>query len=152
MSPDQFSTASLHIVYRPDLGQLAGRWLRSVSEAELHEGYAALRRAALHHGCGRWLVDTRRRVVRTSNGPEWITTQFLPEMQQALGQPLRVCFLVLPDFLASLPPTRTPAAPCSLPASSMRVPPAPGWSLARIWLFASARRGGATRQRVPDPT
>lgn len=102
MSLDQFSTASLHIVYRPDLGQLTGRWLRSVSEAELHEGYAALRRAALHHGCGRWLVDARRRVTRTSTGPEWVTSRFLPEVQQALGQPLRVCFLVLPDYLAGL--------------------------------------------------
>ena len=109
MSPDQFSTASLHITYRPDIGQLAGRWLRSVSEAELHEGYAALRRAALHYGCARWLVDARRRVTRSLNGPEWVTSRFLPEMQQALGQPLRVCFLVLPDYLASLPANSQPS-------------------------------------------
>jgi len=111
MSPDQFSTVCLHIAYRPDIGQLAGRWLRSVSEAELHAGYAALRRAALHYGCGRWLVDARRRVTRAANGPEWITTHFLPEMQQALGQPLRVCFLVLPDYLASLPPNSHLSSP-----------------------------------------
>lgn len=111
MPPDQFSTVCLHIAYRPDLDQLVGRWLRSVSEAELHEGYAALRRAALHHRCGRWLVDARRRVTRTTNGPEWITTRFLPEMQQALGQPLRVCFLVLPDYLARLPADSIPSGP-----------------------------------------
>jgi len=103
MSPDQFSTSCLHVAYRPDLGQLTGRWLRSVSEAELQDGYAALRRAALHHTCGRWLVDTRRRITRSLDGPEWVTSRFLPEMQQALGQPLRVCFLVLPDYLAGLP-------------------------------------------------
>jgi len=102
MSPDQFSTVCLHVAYRPDLGHLTGRWLRSVSEAELHEGYAALRRAALHYACGRWLVDARRRVTRSLSGPEWVTSRFLPEMQQALGQPLRVCFLVLPDYLAGL--------------------------------------------------
>ncbi|MGI4763369.1 MAG: hypothetical protein ACRYF0_21840 [Janthinobacterium lividum] len=111
MSPDQFSTVCLHIVYRPDLGQLTGRWLRSVSEAELHEGYAALRRAALHYQCGRWLVDARRRVTRSLNGPEWVTSRFLPEMQQALGLPLRVCFLVLPDYLANLPANSRPGGP-----------------------------------------
>jgi hypothetical protein len=111
MSLDQFSTVCLHIAYRPDLGQLTGRWLRSVSEAELHEGYAALRRAALHYTCGRWLIDARRRVARSLNGPEWVTSRFLPEMQQALGQPLRVCFLVLPDYLASLSANTHPSGP-----------------------------------------
>jgi len=110
MSPDQFSTVCLHIAHRPDLGQLTGRWLRSVSEAELHEGYAALRRAALHHACGHWLVDARRRITRSLNGPEWVTSRFLPEMQRALGQPLRVCFLVLPDYLASLPANSPPSS------------------------------------------
>jgi hypothetical protein len=103
MSPDPFSTDYLYISYRSDLGQLTGRWLRSVSDDELHDGYTSLRRAALHYGCSRWLIDARRRTNRRLNGPEWVTTRFLPEAQQALGQPLRVCFLVLPDYLASLP-------------------------------------------------
>jgi hypothetical protein len=110
MAPDQFSTVFLQVIYRPDLAQLTGRWLRSVSEEELHEGYAALRRASLHYQCGRWLIDSRRRTNRSFNGPEWVTSRFLPEVQQALGQPLRVCFLVLPDYLASLP-TVANAAP-----------------------------------------
>lgn len=114
MSPDSFSTAYLHIAYRPDLGQLTGRWLRSVSEAELHDGYTALRRAALHYECGRWLIDARRRTSRSLGGPEWITSHFLPETQRALGQPLRVCFLVLPDYLASLPATISEVPPGSL--------------------------------------
>jgi hypothetical protein len=113
MSPDQFSTDCLQITYRPDLGQLAGRWLRSVSEAELQDGYAALRRAALHHGCGHWLIDARRRISRSYNGPEWVTSHYLPETQRALGQPLRVCFLVLPDYLASLPSSAHAAPPGS---------------------------------------
>ncbi|TDN39465.1 hypothetical protein E4631_14510 [Hymenobacter sp. UV11] len=113
MSPTQFSTDFLQIAYRPDLGHLTGRWLRSVAEAELHTGYAALRQAALHHGCGHWLIDSRRRTNRSLNGPEWVTTQFLPQVQQALGQPLRVCFLVLPGYLASLPNAAQVAAPDS---------------------------------------
>jgi hypothetical protein len=113
MQPDQFSTACLHIAHRPDLGCLTGRWLGSVTEAELHEGYAALRRAARHHGCGHWLIDARRRTSRRLNGPEWVTTRFLPEVQQELGIPLRVSFLVLPDYLAGLPAAGLAAAPSS---------------------------------------
>ena len=98
-----YSTVALHIAYRADLNQLAGRWLRSVTEAELHAGYAALRQAALYHGCGQWLVDSRRRVNRVLNSCDWVTDEFLPQVQQELAQPLRVCFLVLPDYLDSLP-------------------------------------------------
>jgi hypothetical protein len=98
----QFSTDFLQVAYRPDLSQLTGRWLRSVTEPELHQGYEALRQAALHHCCGYWLIDSRRRTNRSLNGPEWVTTQFLPQVQQELGTPLCVCFLVLPDYLQNL--------------------------------------------------
>ena len=113
MSSAQFSTDFLQVAYRPDLGQLTGRWLRSVTEAELQAGYAALRQAALHHRCGQWLIDSRRRTNRSFNGPEWVTTQFLPQVQQALGQPLRVCFLLLPGYLATLPAAAQAAPPGS---------------------------------------
>ena len=103
MLSDQFSTDFMQVVYRPDLGQLTGRWLRSVTEPELHQGYEALRQVARHHGCGYWLIDSRRRTNRSANGPEWVTTQFLPLVQRELGTPLCVCFLVLPDYLISLP-------------------------------------------------
>lgn len=56
-----------------------------MTEAALHAGYGALRQAALHHGCGRWLIDARRRPNRRLNGPEWVTSAFLPEAQRALG-------------------------------------------------------------------
>ena len=113
MSPDQFSPAFLHVAYRPDLGELTGRWPRSVTEDELRTGYAALRQAALHHGCGYRLVDSRRRTNRSLNGPEWLTTYFLPQVQRQLGMPLSVCFLVLPDYLGPLSPSRHAAAPGS---------------------------------------
>lgn len=111
MLPDQFSTDFLQVTYRPDLGQLTGRWLRSVSETELNQGYAALRQAALHHACGHWLIDARRRISRSLNGPEWVTTQFLPQVQRELATPLCVCFLVLPDYFAGLPPSAFAVAP-----------------------------------------
>jgi hypothetical protein len=103
MLSDQFSTDFLQVAYRPDLDQLTGRWLRSVTEPELHQGYEALHQAARHYHCGYWLIDSRRRTNRSINGPEWVTTQFLPQVQRGLGTPLYVCFLVLPDYLGSLP-------------------------------------------------
>ena len=114
MLSDQFSTDFLQVAYRPDLGQLTGRWLRSVTEPELQEGYEALHRAALHHQCGYWLIDSRRRTNRSINGPEWVTTQFLPKVQRELGTSLCVCFLVLPDYLLSLPSNSQEVAPSSL--------------------------------------
>jgi hypothetical protein len=114
MSPDHFSTLFLHVAYRSDLRHLTGRWLRSVTEDELHLGYAALRQAALHYQCGYWLIDSRRRTNRSLNGPEWVTTCFLPQVQQELGIPLNVCFLVLPDYLHTLPPALHTSAPNSL--------------------------------------
>ena len=114
MLPDPFSTDFLQVAYRPDLHQLTGRWLRSVTEHELHQGYEALRQAAQHYQCSYWLIDSRRRTNRSLNGPEWVTTQFLPHVQRELGTPLYVCFLVLPDYLSSLPASAHEVAPGSL--------------------------------------
>lgn len=112
-----FSTECLHLTYRPDLHQLTGRWLRSVSEEELHAGYEALRRAALHHGCHYWLIDSRRRITRSLNGPEWVTTQLLPQVQRELGGgTLCVCFVVLPDYLHAMSQAY-PAAPLASTAA-----------------------------------
>ena len=113
MLPADFSTNFLQVAHRQDLGQLTGRWLCSVTEAELHQGYEALRQAAQHYRCGYWLIDSRRRTNRSLNGPEWVTTRFLPQVQRELGTPLCVCFLVLPNYLASLPLDLHAAAPGS---------------------------------------
>lgn len=103
--PVNFSTDSLSITYRPDLDQLTARWQQAISQDELMAGYAALREAALHYGCRYWLIDARRRASRSHNGPEWVTTQFLPHMQQELGGRLCVAFLTLPHYLTELPAT-----------------------------------------------
>ena len=96
------STAFLHVAYRTDSCLLIGRWLCSISEEQLHEGYENLRRAALSHHCGHWLIDARRRVDRRHNGPEWVVTSFLPWVQVELGQRLCVAFLVLPNHLREM--------------------------------------------------
>lgn len=113
MSPDPFSTDALPIAYRADLDQLTGRWLRSVTEDERHAGYEALRLAARHYRCGYWLIDSRRRTSRSLNGPQWVTTRFLPQVQRELETPLCAGFLVLPSYLSSLPPAQQAAAPGS---------------------------------------
>ena len=96
------STAFLHVAYRTDSCLLIGRWLCSISEEQLHEGYENLRRAAFSHRCSHWLVDARRRVDRRHNGSEWVVTNFLPRVQAELGQRLCVAFLVLPNHLREM--------------------------------------------------
>ena len=135
---DDFSTPTLLVAYRADLRQLTGRWLGSVTEAELHQDYAALRRVALHHACGSWLIDSRRRTNRSLNGPEWVTTQFLPQVQQALGCPLRVYFLVLPNYLATLPPEPPTPAPAEEAVRYARFVDEGG---ANVWLANQPPRG-----------
>ena len=96
------STSFLHIAYRPDSCLLVGRWQCSINEAQLREGYELLRRAAIEHECGYWLIDARRRIDRRHNGPEWVVTSFLPRAQAELSRPLCVAFLVLPNHLREL--------------------------------------------------
>ncbi|MDB5236224.1 MAG: hypothetical protein JWR44_3217 [Hymenobacter sp.] len=93
------STSFLQVAYRPDSCLLIGRWLCSVTEEQLREGYETMRLAALHHHCHHWLMDARRRTDRRLNGPEWVVTHFLPGLQQETGGPLCVAFLVLPNHL-----------------------------------------------------
>ena len=96
------STAFLHVAYRPDSCLLIGRWLCSITEAQLCEGYETMRLAALEHNCPHCLMDARRRVDRRRNGPEWVVTTFLPKVQREMGGRLCVAFLVLPNHLREL--------------------------------------------------
>jgi hypothetical protein len=96
------SRSFLHVSYRPDSCLLIGRWLSSINEDQLREGYETMRLAALEHDCTHWLMDARRRIDRSRNGPEWVVTTFLPKVQREFGRRLCVAFLVLPNHLAEL--------------------------------------------------
>jgi len=96
------STAFLQIVYRPDSCLLIGRWLNSITDEQLREGYETMRLAAREHDCRHWLMDARRRTDRRLNGPEWVVTKFLPQVQQQMGGKLYVAFLVLPNHLLEI--------------------------------------------------
>ena len=96
------STSYLQVSYREDSCLLIGRWLSSVTEMQLHAGYETMRLAGIHHHCNHWLMDARRRTDRRLNGPEWVVTTFLPQVQKEMGRPLNVAFLVLPSHLREL--------------------------------------------------
>ena len=96
------STSFLQVVYRPDSCLLIGRWLCSITEEQLREGYETMRLAAQEHDCRHWLMDARRRTDRSRNGPEWVITSFLPRVQQEMGGKLYVAFLVLPNHLVEI--------------------------------------------------
>jgi hypothetical protein len=96
------STSYLQVSYREDSCLLIGRWLSSITEPQLREGYETMRLAALHHKCRHWLMDSRRRTDRRLNGPEWVVTTFLPEVQREMGHQLCVAFLVLPNHLQEI--------------------------------------------------
>ncbi|MFD2718960.1 hypothetical protein ACFST9_09555 [Hymenobacter monticola] len=96
------STSFLQVAYRPDSCLLIGRWLCSITDEQLREGYETMRLAAQEHDCRHWLMDARRRTDRRLNGPEWVVTSFLPRVQQEMGGRLYVAFLVLPNHLAEI--------------------------------------------------
>jgi hypothetical protein len=110
------STAFLNVAYRPDSCLLIGRWLCSITDAQLHDGYETMRLAALEHRCSHWLMDARRRVDRRRNGPEWVVTTFLPKVQREMGGRLCVAFLVLPNHLREL--QEEPGLPISSPSAT----------------------------------
>ncbi len=96
------STSFLQVTYRPDSCLLIGRWLCSINDEQLREGYETMRLAAQEHNCTHWLIDARRRVDRSRNGPEWVITSFLPRVQREFGRRLCVAFLVLPNHMSEL--------------------------------------------------
>lgn len=134
------STAFLHVAYRPESCLLIGRWLHSITEVQLHEGYDTMRLAALEHGCNHWLMDARRRADRRLNGPEWVVTEFLPRVQESLGGRLSVAFLVLPNHLRELEEDPDYAAKSSNPHSLFQFARFIDEGAANTWLDEQRRR------------
>jgi hypothetical protein len=140
MYQDLASTAFLHVAYRPDSCLLIGRWLCSVTEAQLQEGYETMRLAAREHQCNHWLMDARRRTNRQINGPEWVVTSFLPQVQQQMGSPLYVAFLVLPSHLQEIEANPDPSNKASAPTDLFQFARFIDEGAANAWL--NARREG----------
>lgn len=115
-----------------------GRWRCTVVETDLQAGCAALQQAALHYGCGHWLIDARRRAYHSLCHDEWVTAHYLPQVQRALGEPLRVGLLVLPDHLVRLPLAARPG----LLAGPVQFAHFVDEGAANAWLCAELLEGG----------
>jgi hypothetical protein len=136
------STAFLQVTYRPDSCLLIGRWLCSINDDQLREGYETMRLAAVEHDCTHWLMDARRRVDRSRNGPEWVITAFLPRVQREFGRRLCVAFLVLPNHLNELVEA-SPPLPAAAPAAPFQYARFIDEGLANAWLDTQRRLSGS---------
>ena len=91
------TSAGLDLLHRPDLPAVIARWQREVTPAELRAGYEAVLAAADAAGCGRWLLDLRRRedltepVVNT-----WFGSVFAPALRGRYPEAVRLAFLISP--------------------------------------------------------
>lgn len=87
----------LDLLHRADLPALIARWHREVTPAELQAGYEALLAAADAAGCGRWLLDLRRREDLTEPTVNtWFGETFAPALRGRYAEAVRLAFLVSP--------------------------------------------------------
>ncbi|WP_345127596.1 hypothetical protein [Hymenobacter antarcticus] len=83
------STYSLS--YRPDLDIVFLRWLTPDTLAEAQASYEATLALALAHGCGNWLLDSRRCGPLDLLQTAWLTHEFFPAAVARLSpHPLRM--------------------------------------------------------------
>jgi hypothetical protein len=66
------------INYRPDLNILVVRWHQDAANEVLQADYLAMLAAAEEHGCGRWLLDVRRREGNDPAMSAWASQVFYP--------------------------------------------------------------------------
>ncbi len=97
------STEYLHLVYRPDLLLLVGRWMRETTPQEMQHGYDLMLNGAESQMCRYWLVDARRRDHAT-NGRNvgWMMETFFPQVAARLGRPVFLAYLFAPVHLSDI--------------------------------------------------
>ena len=77
--------------YRPDLDIVVLRWLKPDTQAEAQASYEAALAMALMHGCGNWLLDSRRSGPLDLFQTAWLTGTFFPAaVEQLSPRPLRL--------------------------------------------------------------
>ena len=96
-SPDYF-----HLVARPELGVLIGRWQRQPTLEELQAGYHALLAAAEATASRFWLVDARRRDNANQQGTPWMMSVFFPLVATRLPGRVYMAYVFTPSHLADL--------------------------------------------------
>ena len=91
------SGPSITLTHRPDLGLVIARWQRDIAPAELRGDYLAIRAVADEAGCGRWLLDLRRREDLTEPTVNaWFGQTFAPALRGRYAEAVRLAFLVSP--------------------------------------------------------
>ena len=91
------SGPSITLSHRPDLGLVIARWQRDIAPAELRGDYLAIRAVADEAGCGRWLLDLRRRDdITEPTVNHWVGHEFAPSLRGRYATPTRLAFLVSP--------------------------------------------------------
>ena len=77
--------------YRPDLDIVFLRWLAPDTLAESQASYEAALALALAHGCGNWLLDSRRCGPLDLFETAWLSRGFFPAaVAQLAPRPLRL--------------------------------------------------------------
>lgn len=91
------TSVGLDLLHRPDLPAVIARWQRAVTPAELQAGYEAVLAAADAAGCGRWLLDLRRREDLTEPTVNaWFGSIFAPLLRGRYPEAVRLAFLISP--------------------------------------------------------
>ena len=79
------------LTYRPDLHVVILRWLQPDTLAESQRSYEAALALAREHGCGNWLLDSRRCGPLDLFETAWLTRDFFPTVVARLNpRPLRL--------------------------------------------------------------
>ena len=79
------------LTYRPDLDIMYLRWLAPDTLAEAQVSYKAALALAVAHGCGNWLLDSRRCGPLDLFETAWLTREFFPAaVAQLAPRPLRM--------------------------------------------------------------
>ena len=74
----QLPLSTYSLSYRPDLDIVFLRWLAPDTLAEAQASYEAALALALAHGCGKWLLDSRRSGPLDLFETAWLTRTFFP--------------------------------------------------------------------------
>jgi hypothetical protein len=106
--------ASFQLYYDPSIELIRGRWPDPVLDADLRGHYIELlAQAQQHNGCCYWLLDMRRRHWHMPSFGPWFSTEYAAAVQEALGRPVFIAYVLSPRHEASAESLRTQATQCT---------------------------------------
>lgn len=89
--PTATAVRTYSLNYRPDLHIVFLRWLQPDTLVEAQSTYEATLALAVAHGCGNWLLDSRRCGPLDLYETAWLTRTFFPAaVAQLAPHPLRL--------------------------------------------------------------